>query len=85
MSSHTAILICSSEVDTIAKATAKVHEVMVVTGHVAGVQIVAANVVELVAVSAVLNAAVNVEPIGVEVVSTTVKKGKLDVFDLYVN
>lgn len=77
----TAVLICFPVVDTIAKATEKVHVVMGVIGHAAEVPIVAANVVEQVAVvSAVLNVAANVEPIGVEVVSTIEKKGKLEVF-----
>lgn len=54
---------------------------MAVIGHAVEVLIVAANVVELVeAVNAVPNVEANVEPIGVEVVSTTVKKGKLAVF-----
>lgn len=83
---HTTVLIHFSEVGTTAKATGKVHVVMVVIGHAVEVPIVAANVVEQVAVaSAVPNVAANAEPIGAEVVSTTEKKGKLDVFNLIVN
>lgn len=56
--------------------------VMVVIDHAAEVLIVVANVVELVeAVNAVPNVVANVEPTEVAVVSTTVKKGKLEVFN----
>lgn len=79
-------MICFSEVDTIAKATGKVHAVMVVIGPAAEVLIVAANVVELVAVvSVVPNVVAIVEPIEVEVVSTIEKRGKREVFNWFVN